>query len=57
MRARANELFPFAVAVALPPAGLLLGIVQYTQEDRGLGIRLMVVAVLAAAVWVLLLAG
>jgi hypothetical protein len=55
VRARASAVFPFAIAVFLPPAGLLLGVMQYTQEDRDLGVRLIVVAVLAAIVWVLLL--
>ena len=55
MRARAAQLFPFAIAVALPPAGLLLGLIQFTQEDRELGVRLIVAALLAAIVWLLLL--
>ena len=55
MRARATAVFPFAIAVFLPPAGLLLGLVQYTQEDRDLGVRLIVVAAIASAVWALLL--
>jgi hypothetical protein len=50
-------LFPFAIAVALPPAGLVLGLVQFTQEDRELGVRLIIVAVLAAVIWLLLLTG
>lgn len=56
MRDRATAVFPFAIAVFLPPAGLLLGVMQYAQEDRDLGVRLIVVAVLAAVVWALLLA-
>lgn len=55
IRARATELFPFAIAVALPPAGFILGIGYYTQDDRDLGLRLMLVAALAAVCWVLLL--
>ena len=55
MKERAAALFPFAIAVALPPAGLLIGVLQYTQDDRELGLRLMLVALLAAAAWVLLL--
>ncbi len=55
MRARATAVFPFAIAVFLPPAGLLLGLAALTQNERDLGIRLMIVAVLAAAVWVALL--
>jgi hypothetical protein len=51
MRARATALFPFAIAVLLPPAGLLLGLAAFTQEDRDLGLRLVAVAILAAGVW------
>ena len=52
---RANAIFPFAIAILLPPAGLLLGLLQLTQEDRGLAVRLIVVSLLAAAAWALLL--
>lgn len=55
MRAHAAELFPFAIAVLMPPAGLILGAVQYTQEDRALGTRIVLVALAAGVVWVLLL--
>jgi len=50
---RASKVFPFAIAVVLPPAGLVLGLAA-TQQDRDLGIRLIVVSVLAAVVWALL---
>lgn len=53
MKERANVIFPFAIACALPPAGLFLGLVSL-EQDRALGIRLMVVSLLAAAVWVLI---
>jgi hypothetical protein len=53
---RLSQIFPFAIAVVLPPAGLLLGLVEL-REDRELGIRLIVVAVLAAVVWTLLFLG
>jgi hypothetical protein len=53
---RAAEIFPFAVAVVLPPAGLLLGLFTL-QEDRGQGVRLIVVASLAAVIWILLVLG
>lgn len=55
MRARASAIFPFAIAVFLPPAGLLLGLAALAQNERDMGIRLVVVAVLAAAVWAALL--
>jgi hypothetical protein len=51
----AGRIFPFAIAVFLPPAGLLLGLAGIQQEQREVGIRLIVVSVLAAAVWALLL--
>ena len=54
MGERANRIFPFAVAVVLPPAGLVLGFVTM-QEDRDQGVRLMVVAALAAVIWILLI--
>ena len=38
----------------LPPAGLLLGLLNIQQDNRDLGIRLIVVSLLAAVVWVLL---
>jgi hypothetical protein len=53
---RIPKIFPFAIAVVLPPAGLILGLAAL-QEDRELGIRVMVVAVLAAVVWALLFLG
>jgi hypothetical protein len=50
MLERATVLFPFAIAVVLPPAGALIGILAL-GTDRELGIRLIVVAALAALVW------
>ena len=50
MLERASVLFPFAIAVVLPPAGALIGLFTL-REDRELGIRLIVVAVLAALIW------
>lgn len=54
MGERASSLFPFGVAVVLPPAGLILGLLNIQQDDRELGFRLIAVSVLAAIVWVLL---
>jgi hypothetical protein len=51
---RASHLFPFGIAIVLPPAGLLLGLLNVQQDQRDLGIRLIVVSILAAVVWVLL---
>jgi hypothetical protein len=49
--ARATSPFPFGIAIVLPPAGLILGLLELRQ-DREIGIRLIVVALLAALVWV-----
>jgi len=57
MGERASTFFPFGIAVVLPPAGLLLGLLNIQQEKRELGIRLIVVSLLAAVVWVLLFVG
>jgi hypothetical protein len=56
MGKRMAGIFPFAIAVLLPPAGLILGLAAL-QQDRELGIRVIVVALLAAVVWVLLFVG
>ena len=56
MGERAAGIFPFAIAVLLPPAGLILGLVAM-QKERELGVRLIVVSLLAALVWVLLFVG
>ena len=50
MGERAAAIFPFAIAVALPPAGALLGLYSLSA-DRELGIRLVVVSALAALIW------
>ena len=50
------RLFPFAIAVVLPPAGLILGLAALA-EDRELGLRVIAVSVLAAVVRVLLFLG
>jgi hypothetical protein len=54
---RATSLFPFGIAVVLPPAGLILGLLNLQQDDRDLGMRLIAVSVLSAVVWVLLFVG
>jgi hypothetical protein len=48
-----NAYFPFALAVLLPPVGVMLGAVAL-QSDRAQGMRLIAVSMLAAIVWVLL---
>jgi hypothetical protein len=51
---RASQLFPFGIAVVLPPAGLIIGLLNLQQGNKDLGMRLIAVSVLAAIVWVLL---
>lgn len=53
MGERLTAYFPFALAVLLPPVGVMLGAVAL-QSDRDQGMRLIAVSVLAAIVWVLL---
>ena len=50
------RLFPFAIAIVLPPAGLILGLAAL-NEDRELGLRVIAVAAIAAVVWILLFLG
>ncbi len=54
MGERASSLFPFGIAAVLPPAGLILGLLSLQQGEREQGIGVIVVALLAAVVWVLL---
>lgn len=51
---RLAAMFPFAIAVLLPPAGLLIGLSQL-DKDRELGLRLAFVSMLASVVWVFLI--
>jgi hypothetical protein len=53
MGERASRIFPFAIGVVLPPAGLILGLAAM-QEDRELGLRIIGVSLLAAVIWALL---
>lgn len=55
MKERANSLFPFAIACALPPAGLFLGLLAFDEDDRDLGFRLIGTAILAAGAWAVIL--
>ena len=54
MGERASQLFPFGIAIVLPPAGLILGLLNIQQDEKELGTRLIVVSVLATIVWVFL---
>jgi hypothetical protein len=50
---RLTAVFPFAIALVLPPAGALIGIFAL-DKDREFGIRMIAVAALAAVLWILL---
>ncbi|HEU4905654.1 MAG TPA: hypothetical protein VFT19_06005 [Solirubrobacterales bacterium] len=54
MPARLAVVFPFLLAILLPPAGLLIGLSQL-DKDRELGLRLIAVTLLASVVWVFLI--
>lgn len=54
MGERLNLYVPFVLAVLFPPVGLLLSLVGFQEGDRDKGIRLLVVSLLAAAVWAFL---
>ncbi|HEV7769376.1 MAG TPA: hypothetical protein VGO66_01825 [Solirubrobacterales bacterium] len=53
MGERLSAYFPFILAMLLPPVGVLLGVIEM-QQDRELGMRIVVVALLAVVVWTLL---
>lgn len=55
MGARFSLYFPFLIAVLMPPAGLILGLIGLQEDDRERGVRLLVVSVMAAVVWALIL--
>jgi hypothetical protein len=54
VRARAAWLLPFAIAIVLPPAGFVMGLITL-EQDRNLGTWQMIVAVAAAGIWALVL--
>jgi len=54
VRVRLAVVFPFLLAILLPPAGLLIGLSQL-DKDRELGLRLIAVTLLASVVWVFLI--
>lgn len=56
MGERLGAIFPFLLAVLLPPAGVLIGLSQL-ERDRELGLRLIATSVLAGVVWALLFLG
>lgn len=55
MGERLSLYFPFVLAVLLPPAGLLLGLIGLREGDREKGTRLLAVSALALLVWVFIL--
>jgi len=55
MGARLSLYFPFVIAVLMPPAGLILGLIGLQEDDRDKGVGLLLISVLAAAVWAFIL--
>lgn len=55
MRERAAAIFPFAIAVAFPPAGLLLAAASAVDGDRDMGLRIALAAVVGVCFWALIL--
>jgi len=51
MGERLSLYVPFVLAVLFPPVGLLLGLIGLQDGERDKGIRLLIVSVLAAAIW------
>lgn len=47
MRAQSAAWFPFVLAILLPIAGLIYGIIQISGGERDTGTRVVIVAVLA----------
>ena len=54
MGEKASRIFPFGIAVVLPPAGIIIGLLYVLQGDPELGWRLVGAALLGAIIWVLL---
>lgn len=54
---RLRAVFPYAVAVALPLAGLVLAALRLFEGDRNDGARLLAATLLGAALYALLLTG
>ena len=57
MRARLAELFPIALAVIVPLAGLVLVLQHIAQRDRRQALRMGAATLLGAFVYALLFAG
>ena len=57
MRARLAELFPIALAVIVPLAGLVLVLQHIAQGDRRQALRMGAATLLGAFVYALLFAG
>ena len=54
---RLRWVFPYAVALALPLAGVVLAVVRYADGERDEALRLAAAAVLGVALYALLLTG
>ncbi len=54
---RLRWIFPYAVAVALPLAGVVLAVVRYADGDRDEALRLAAASLLGICLYALLLSG
>lgn len=54
VKAQLAARMPYIIAVLLPPAGVLLALVELQDGHREAAMRLIAVSLLAAIVWVLL---
>ena len=54
---RLRWIFPFAIAVALPLAGVVLAVVRYAAGDGDMAFRLAAASLLGICLYALLLTG
>jgi hypothetical protein len=52
---RLRWVFPYAVAVALPLAGVVLAVIRYADGDRHDALRLAAASLLGVCLWALIL--
>jgi hypothetical protein len=55
MLERLRRIFPYAVAVALPLAGVVIAVVRYADGERDDALRIAAAAVLGLSLYALLL--
>lgn len=57
MKERLILWFPFVLAVLVPLAGFVYGVVQYSAGERNTGVRLIALSLIASVIWVLVFVG